>query len=145
MRPLQWHLKDCWSPMVGDLVDPIPLAGGLQGDTLVAPGGQVVVQGFSSGSSPVPLVVYRLMSVRLGSAPVRSDGFGDLVRGRKPKHMNVLEMKAVSLALAPILPHLPGQSVILMSDNASVVAYLRRRRHGVSGPVSHGLRDHPVD
>ena len=40
-------------------------------------------------------------------------------------HINVLEMKAVSLALAAFLPHLLGQSVVLMSDNASVVTYLR--------------------
>ena len=37
-------------------------------------------------------------------------------------HINVLEMKAVVLALAAFLPQLSGQSVVLMSDNATVVA-----------------------
>ena len=41
------------------------------------------------------------------------------------KHINVFEMKAVLLALAAFLPQLLGQSVVLMSDNALVVAYLR--------------------
>ena len=37
-------------------------------------------------------------------------------------HINVLEMRAVELALVSFLPQLAGQSVVLMSDNASVVA-----------------------
>ena len=49
-------------------------------------------------------------------------------------HINVLEMKAVNLALAAFLPQLSGQSV-LMSDNTTVVAYLQH--HG--GMVSHVL------
>ena len=44
----------------------------------------------------------------------------------------MLEMKAVTLALAAFLPQLSGQSVILMSDNASVVAYLLHQGSTVS-------------
>ena len=56
-------------------------------------------------------------------------------------HINVLEMRAASLALAAFLLQLSGQSVILMSDNASVVAYLRHQ----GGTVLHGLRDSSLD
>ena len=48
------------------------------------------------------------------------------------KHMNVLEVKAVSLALAAFLPQLSERSVVLMRDNASVVAYLRHQGGTVS-------------
>ena len=50
-------------------------------------------------------------------------------------HISLLEMKAVVLALAPFLPQLLGQSVILMSDNATVVAYLRNQGSGTISRV----------
>ena len=61
------------------------------------------------------------------------------------KHSSVLEMKVVSVSLAAFLPQLSGRSVILMSNNALVVAYLRYQDGAVSRDPSHGLRDHPVD
>ena len=47
-------------------------------------------------------------------------------------HINVLEMKAVVLALASFLPQLSDQSVVLMRDKATVVAYLRNQGGTVS-------------
>ena len=44
--------------------------------------------------------------------------------GQTQEHTSLLEMRAVKLALAAFLPQLSGQSVFLISDNASVVAYL---------------------
>ena len=44
-------------------------------------------------------------------------------QGESSLHI-VLEMMAVSRALAAFLPHLLGQSVVLMSDNSTVVIYL---------------------
>ena len=52
--------------------------------TVVAPGGQVAVRSSSPGSTPVPVVVYRLIPVGLGGAPSRSDGLRGLARGRDP-------------------------------------------------------------
>ena len=57
----------------------------------------------------------------------------------------MLEMKAVALALAAFLPQLSGQSVVLMSNNASIVVYLRHQGSTVSRTLSHGLQDHHVD
>ena len=45
-------------------------------------------------------------------------------KDESPEHINVLEMRAVELPLASFLPQLAGQSVVLMSNNTSVVAYL---------------------
>ena len=60
------------------------IAGVRWGSALVAPGGQVVVRGSSSGPFPISVVVYWCISVwGFGSAPVGSDGLRCLVRGRK--------------------------------------------------------------
>ena len=47
-------------------------------------------------------------------------------------HINILEMRAVELALAPFLPQLQGQCFVLMSDNTSVVTYLRHQGGTIS-------------
>ena len=47
-------------------------------------------------------------------------------------HINVLEMKAMPLALASFLPQLLDQNVILMSNNALVVVYFRHQGGTVS-------------
>ena len=44
----------------------------------------------------------------------------------------MLEMKAAALALTVFLPQLSGQSVVLLSGNASVVAHLRHQGGTVS-------------
>ena len=49
----------------------------------------------------------------------------------------MLEMKAIVLALAAFLPQLSGWSVILMSDNASVVSYLLNQGSTVSPVLCH--------
>ena len=42
-------------------------------------------------------------------------------------HINILEMKAVFLALREFLPHLQNQSVMLSTDNSTVVAYILKQ------------------
>ena len=41
-------------------------------------------------------------------------------------HINVLELKAVLLALKGFQEHLKGQTVLICSDNSTVVAYLNK-------------------
>ena len=65
-----------------DRSDP-SVAGMHQDGKLVAPGGQVVVRGSSSGPSSIPAVVYRCVTVRLRTALVGSDGLKGLVWGRQ--------------------------------------------------------------
>ena len=60
-----------------------------------------------------------------GGPPSGSDGFGRVVLRGESLHISMLEMRAVVLALATFLRQLSGQSVVLMSDNATVAAYLR--------------------
>ena len=52
-------------------------------------------------------------------------------------HINVLKMQWVVLALAAFLPQLSDQSILFMSDNTIVVAYLRNQGGTVSWATGH--------
>ena len=56
-------------------------------------------------------------------------------------HINILEMKTVILSLVAFLPQLLGQSVVLMSDNVTVVAYLQSEGGTVSRVLCHMALD----
>ena len=82
-----------------------------------------------------------------GSHLLALDSFRSVVlRGEFSAH-NVLKMKAVVLALVVFLPQLLGQSVVLMSNNATIDTYLRNQggSYSVSCPVSHGRRVSALD
>ena len=133
MCPLQWCLKDHWSAMVDDPAVQIPLSQEwLQDDRWVF--------GVPLQVPPLPLLLHTNTSLLSWGAHLL-DLMALRVWSQKESslHINVLEMKAVVLALASFLPQLSGQSVILMSYNATGVAYLpESRRHSVSCPMSHG-------
>ena len=56
-------------------------------------------------------------------------------------HINILEMKTVILSLVAFLPQLLGQSVVPMSDNVTVVAYLQSEGGTVSRVLCHMALD----
>ena len=111
------------------LPDP-PVSGLCRGSQVVAQQGLMEAGGSSSHSAPIPVVIYRL--VRVGSTSSRPHSLGGMVKRKSQGHINIREMRAVELALASFLPQLAGQSVVLMSDNTSVVAYLRHQGGTVS-------------
>ncbi|XP_071161103.1 uncharacterized protein [Mytilus edulis] len=59
------------------------------------------------------------------------------------EHINVLEMKAVLLALNHFQLSLKNQSVILATDNTTVVAYLKNRRNSLTFSLSDNQRNSP--
>ena len=100
----------------------------------------MAVWGSSSGPNSVPVVVYRLVSVGLGSAPVGSDGLGGLVQGRKHRaHQCARDEGSVagsSCLLAPaVRPECRPDERQCLGCCLSLVS----ERHGVSGSVCHGL------
>ena len=123
--PLQWCLKDHWSPMVDDCYSDPSVAEVLRG--------QVSVRCPSQGSFSIPAAAYGHISVGLGSPPVRSDGF----RGVFSNTSMCWRLKLLFWLWQPFCPSLSGQCLILMSNNASVVAYLRNQGGTMSRVLCH--------
>ena len=130
MHPLQWQFKDHWSPMVDDPAGQILFVACVhRGGTVVAPGGQVAVgvplQAPSPSYTDSSLSGWGAHLLDLMASEVWSEE-------ETQEYINVLEMGTVPLAPAAFLPQLSGQSVILMSIGASVVAYLQHQGGMVS-------------
>ena len=139
----QWsQLRDLWSPMsdASSLLVPLSLECG---------GSRRKV---SSGHSPSRLVLLcfctQLPLCQAGGPISLIWWVRGLVSGEEESllHINVLEMRAVVLVLDAFLLQLSWQSVVLMSDNATIVAYLRNQGgHCLAGDVPHGQQDSSVD
>ena len=65
-------------------------------------------------------------------------------QGKNELHINVLKMKAVQLALNTFLTRIKGESVLLMSDNAMMVANLKKQGGTVSRHMQFSSRGHSV-
>ena len=78
--------------------------------------------------------VYRCVRVGMGSPPSHSPGEWCLTTRETTLHINQFEMMALLNALLAIKKQLTGMTMQLMSDNATVVSYLRKQ--GVTVYVS---------
>ena len=133
MQLLQWHLKDSWSPVT-------------DGPATAVPQSQTCVEAVrwwpqeERWTSGVPLQVPPSSLSLHTDAPLVGWGAhllyltasGAWLEEESQEHISVLHMRVVELALAVFLPQLPDQCVVLMNDNASVVAYLRHQGGTVS-------------
>ena len=70
--------------------------------------------------------IHRCLPKRLGSSLERNSSQWPLVNKEAQLHINVLELKAVLLALKGFQEHLQGQRVLICSDNSTVVCYLNK-------------------
>ena len=108
------------------------VAGVHQSCTMVSSGGKVAIQGSSAGPSP-SLFWYTNASLSdWGVHLLELTASGVWSEEESVEHINMLEMKAVALVLAALLHQLLGKNVILINDNASVVAYLQHQGSTVS-------------
>ena len=114
-----------------NLSDP-PVSGVRPGLQLVVPGGQMD-RGIPLHILPPCLSLYTDASLSgWGAYLLDFTASGMWPAVETQKHINALEMRAMEPALTSFLPQLVGQSVILMIDNASVVAYLSHQGGTVS-------------
>ena len=85
-----------------------------------------------SGSTPV----FGRVFVGLGCSPPRSTRVRGVVRpGEVLLHINLLEMKALFLALQAFQEVVSGHHVTAMCDNSTVVAYVNKQGGTVSRPL----------
>ena len=80
-----------------------------------------------SSQRPQYPTLYRRLKRRLGCS-LRSKFYkGSVVRPGKSLHMNVFELKAVSLALRSFKDQCQNQTVLVATDNSTVVAYINKQ------------------
>ena len=80
-----------------------------------------------SSQGPQYPTLYRHLKQRLGRS-LRSKFYKrSVVRSGKRLHINVLELKAVSLALRDFKDQCQNQTVLVATDNSTVVAYINKQ------------------
>ena len=124
MRPFQFHLKEHWrypqsldSPLSLDRSHCSPLrmvAKSLKRDERCRP---------SSQRSQYPTLYRRLKCAHLDQNSTK----GLWSDREKRLHINVLELKAVSLALRNFKDQCQNQTVLVATDNSTVVAYINKQ------------------
>ena len=127
MRPIQWHLKEHWNNSK-HLDHSVPVTTALRQalkwwlrrDNLAKP---------CSLHPKTPQVeVYSDASLQgWGAHCGQQTAFGLWDQMWLGKHINVLELQAVRLALQRFLPLLQGRTVLVQTDNSTVQAYLAKQ------------------
>ena len=86
---------------------------------------------------PFPLLCTDTSRTGWGAHLLNLVAAGVWSREERDLYVNILKMKVVILALDTILDKVSGESVVLMSENTTVVAYLRRHWDAVSRVMSN--------
>ena len=135
MRPIQWHLKNHWkTPESLEKMIPVPhslhphLKWWLEQENVLA-------------GQPLHPLDHSLQIFTDASGEGWGAHLNDLTaRGRwsvpeSRSHINLLELKAVLLALQEFKQMCQGQTVLIATDNTTVVAYINKQGGMRSGPL----------
>ena len=126
MRPFQWYLKSHWKfPQSLDIRIPVT------GNFLKHLKWWEDIKNLMAGAPIHPQVhntlVFTDASQKGWGAHLNEIVLSGLWSNKEAQlHINVLELKAVLLALKGFQEHLQGQTVLICSDNSTVVAYLNK-------------------
>ena len=138
MRSLQWHLKSNWSTETDPPTPPgTPVPAGGQGHLLVDVEEPPTRGGALRGAPPThPPQNFAYTQMRLGRG---GEPTSSIVQRRglwsdqeTSLHINILEMKALFLALQTFQDVVTNQRVTAMCDNSTVVAYVCKQGGTVS-------------
>ena len=132
MRPIQLHLLEYWSPVRMDMSVKIPLTPQLGLHLNWWLQDQNILKGYCF--QPRSYLVTLTTDASLWGWGAHLNGY--LVQGRWSKlqilrHVNLLELEAVFLAVKHFLPFLKNQSVLIRTDNTTVMHYIDKQ--GVRG------------
>lgn len=130
LRPLQMSLLAFWRPASGRLEDQVPIASFAR-PHLTRWANRTWLEEGVPLKAPAPTISICTDASASGWGANLLPTF-DTVSGSWPphllvKHINELELRAVGLALQHWRPRLAGQSVMILSDNSTVVSYIRKQ------------------
>ena len=133
MRPIQWQLKSCWSAARHPPTYPVPITQAVRDSISWWVDDDNTTKGVPL-HLPAPDVRLFTDASKEGWGAHLHDSLlsGVWTEEEQDLHINVLEMKAVVLALSSFQDRLVGQRVALMTDNSTVVAYVNKQGGTVS-------------
>ena len=136
MRSLQWHLKSQWSPESDPPSLPVALPEEARRDLSWWMVRNHLLVGARFGTPAPDLHLYSdASSSGWGAHLLDQNVSGVWSSQEKLLHINLLEMKALFLALQAFQEDVAGHHVTAMCDNSTVVAYVNKRGHGVEASV----------
>ena len=135
-RSLQWQLKGCWSQAADSPSLPVPLTEQVREDLAWWLDDRNLTQGVPLGT-PVPEMLLFSDASRTGWGAHLEELLVSGVWSEEDTHLhiNLLELKAAFFGLQEFQYRLVGHSVVLMSDNTTVVAYVNKQGGTVSLPL----------
>ena len=136
IRPLQWYLMEFWHPTSEMWDQPIPVLPRLFPHLLWWLQRENLMTGLSL-DPPIPVLTLFTDASLMGWGAVLEDQTvsGVWSHAHLDEHINLLEMRAVFLALNHFKTRIQGQPLLVATDNTTVVAYLQNQ----GGTHSHSL------
>ena len=126
MRPFQWYLRSHWK-FTQSLDKRIPVTGNFLNHLKWWEDLQNLMAGAPIHPHVHNTLVFTDASQKGWGAHLNEIVFSGLWSNKEAQlHINVLELKAVLLALKGFQEHLQGQSVLTCSDNSTVISYLNK-------------------
>ena len=136
MRSLQWHLKSQWSPESDPPSLPVALLKEARRDLSWWMVRDHLLVGVRFGTPAPDLHLYSdASSSGWGAHLLDQNVSGVWSAQEKLSHINLLEMKALFLALQAFQEDVAGHHVTAMCDNSTVVAYVNKQGGTVSRPL----------
>ena len=136
MRSLQWHLKSQWSPESDPPSLPVALPEEARRDLSWWMVRDHLLVGVRFGTPAPDLHLYSdASSSGWGAHLLDQNVSGVWSAQEKLLHINLLEMKALFLALQAFQEIVSGHHVTAMCDNSTVVAYVNKQGGTVSRPL----------
>ena len=136
MRSLQWHLKSQWSPESDPPSLPVALPEEARRDLSWWMVRDHLLVGVRFGTPAPDLHLYSdASSSGWGAHLLDQNVSGVWSAQEKLLHINLLEMKALFLALQAFQEDVAGHHVTAMCDNSTVVAFINKQGGTVSWPL----------
>ena len=136
MRSLQWQLKDSWYQETDPPSFPVPVSREVREDLSWWMSKEHLSRGVPLVSPLPSLHLYSDASLKGWGAHLLSREVSGVWTDEESQlHINLLELKAVFLALQSFREIATGHLVAVMCDNSTVVAYINKQGGTVSRPL----------